>query len=261
MKLIGAGLPRSGTLSTRSALESLDYAPCFHGDTLAAHQLTGPVTAFYRGEKEPLLNELKSYRAMLDFPLVALVDELIEHYPDARVLLTVRDSAEVWVRSFRQTVWKLMQLPWYTRIHSWFGGTPVTVVSPEFNQLFDLFFQRIVDRGNRTATEQQRLRRYNRDFTDDEYALMYDNWIEFIRKIVPRERLLVFNVKQGVAPLADFCQKPTPVWPMPNVNDKKRFGFLMEYLKELCWFSFLPGQKRMTTKPHLTRLWRFACMG
>ena len=129
MKILGAGLLRTGTLSTRTALENLDLAPCFHGDCLITQNLAGPATQFYRGEKDALLDALRSYPAGLDWPIVGLFDELMAHYPDARVLLNIRDSGEVWVRSFRATVWQAMQMPGYTRIHGLFGErrTPSTV--------------------------------------------------------------------------------------------------------------------------------------
>ena len=114
MKILGAGLPRTGTLSARTALENLDLAPCFHGDCLITQNLAGPATQFYRGEKDALLDALRSYPAGLDWPIVGLFDELMAHYPDARVLLNVRDSGEVWVRSFRATVWQAMHALLYT---------------------------------------------------------------------------------------------------------------------------------------------------
>ena len=61
---------------------------------------------------------------------------------------------------------------------------------------------------------------------------MYDNWIEYVKRIVPSERLLIFNVKDGITSLASFCECPVPDWTMPNRNDKGRFGFLVLYLKE-----------------------------
>ena len=89
MKILGAGLPRTGTLSTRTALENLDLGPCFHGDCLITQNLAGPATQFYRGEKDALLDALRSYPAGLDWPIVGLFDELMAHYSDARVLINI----------------------------------------------------------------------------------------------------------------------------------------------------------------------------
>ena len=50
----------------------------------------------------PVLDALRSCPAGLDWPIVGLFDELMAHYPDARVLLNIGDSGEVWVRSFRE---------------------------------------------------------------------------------------------------------------------------------------------------------------
>ena len=70
-----AGLPRTGTMSTRTALEKLDLAPCFHGDCPITQNLAGPATQFYRGEKDALLDALRSCPAGLDWPIVGLFDK------------------------------------------------------------------------------------------------------------------------------------------------------------------------------------------
>ena len=79
------------------------------------------------------------------------------------------------------------------------------------------------DRGNKYA--EVKLPKYSRDFTDDQYMLMYENWIIFIRKIVPPEKLLIFNVKNGIAPLAkDFFQ---------NLPTKRGFHRVLNKMKVL----------------------------
>jgi len=53
---------------------------------------------------------------------------------------------------------------------------------------------------------------------------MYTNWIEYVRSKVPQEKLLEFNVKDGIEKLTKFAGKETPSWKMPNVNDSKDFN-------------------------------------
>ena len=58
----------------------------------------------------------------------------------------------------------------------------------------------VIDRGNTYA--ETKLPRYTIHFTDEQYETMYENWLVFVRKTIPEEKLLVFNVKHGIAPLA-----------------------------------------------------------
>ena len=63
--------------------------------------------------------------------------------------------------------------------------------------------------------------------------LMYENWILHVKRTVPAEKLLVFNVKNGIVPLAEFCGEPVPSWQMPNRNDSGRFQMLVTALKAI----------------------------
>ena len=62
------------------------------------------------------------------------------------------------------------------------------------------------------------------NITDKELEQMYTNWIEYVKSKVPKEKLLEFNVKDGIEKLARFTGKETPSWKMPNVNDSKEFN-------------------------------------
>ena len=53
---------------------------------------------------------------------------------------------------------------------------------------------------------------------------IYTNWIKYVKHTAPKEKLLIFNVKQGIEPLAKFCGKPIPSWKMPYVNDSATFN-------------------------------------
>src|SRR5436853_7037668 len=102
MKLIGAGLPRTGTLSQKVALEMLGLGPCYHmvnvlGDLDQAEgwrralEGQGPWDEIFDG-----------FQSTVDWPGSFFYKELVEAYPDAKVLLSVRDP-EAWTRSMRDT--------------------------------------------------------------------------------------------------------------------------------------------------------------
>merc|ERR1719464_789871 len=47
----------------------------------------------------------------------------------------------------------------------------------------------------------------------------YNNWVEEVKKNVPRDKLLIFSVKEGWEPLCKFLDLPVPEGPFPNTND------------------------------------------
>ena len=100
MEILGAGFCRTGTMSTRKALVGLD--PCFHMKDVLARDLVDLFLNYFKGDKQPLIGYLKlnGVKASLDFPIVCIVDELMPHFSDAKVLLTVRDCPGVWVQVF-----------------------------------------------------------------------------------------------------------------------------------------------------------------
>ena len=51
---------------------------------------------------------------------------------------------------------------------------------------------------------------------------------------VPEDKLLIFNVKQGIEPLSKFCGKPVPTWKMPYVNDSAAFNKAVSMGKNLA---------------------------
>jgi len=171
MEILAAGFCRTGTMSTRKALVDLGLAPCFHMMEVIENDLLVVVNDFFRGNKQALLDYLKknNFKATLDFPIICLIDELLPEFPDAKVLLNVRDSPETWVKSFRSTVWRIMNIPAYTKISSIIGPPFSVVGNPEFQILHDFCFQRVVERGNTVASE--KLPDYSRNFTDEQYSL------------------------------------------------------------------------------------------
>ena len=54
--------------------------------------------------------------------------------------------------------------------------------------------------------------------------------IDKIKKMIPSDRLLIFNVKQGWEPLCQFLEKPVPDTPFPHVNDRAVMSALMPTL-------------------------------
>lgn len=104
IKIIGAGYGRTGTKSLQLALEELGYGKCYHMEEL----LRNPAgvkhwkDAFDKNgvDWDSLFAE---YHSIVDFPGSMYYKELSEHYPDAKVILSVRD-AESWYKSTLSTI-------------------------------------------------------------------------------------------------------------------------------------------------------------
>lgn len=152
MEILGAGFARTGTMSTRHALVKLGLGPCFHMENVISENYLDEFIAAFNGNLQPLIGILSSgkFKATLDFPIIAMVDELLPHFPEAKVLLTVRDTPEAWVTSFRNTVWKAMETPAYVRINQLLPRPFSVVANSKFQfDLCDFTLQRIIDKGNK----------------------------------------------------------------------------------------------------------------
>jgi hypothetical protein len=117
MKIIGAGLCRTGTMSTRKFLDDNGFGPCYHMQECILHGHRSIWESVFETQNdEQLKNLLENYNSGLDLPFIALFDETLAKNPDAKVILGVRDNPEVWVKSWRATVAKICELPFWTNI-------------------------------------------------------------------------------------------------------------------------------------------------
>ncbi len=105
IRLIGAGLGRTGTLSLKLALEQLLGGTCHHMMEVFDHPDEVPVwDAAMRGEPVDYPVLLGGYCAIVDYPGAAVWRELVDAFPDAPVLLSTRESAQVWWDSASSTI-------------------------------------------------------------------------------------------------------------------------------------------------------------
>jgi len=107
LTVIGAGLPRTGTLSQKLAFEKLGFGPCYHWVDVIA-DLEGRVPQWDRAlDGEEHWDEIfDGFQSTVDWPGGFFYAELASAYPNAKVVLSVRD-AERWEQSFRETIWNM----------------------------------------------------------------------------------------------------------------------------------------------------------
>jgi hypothetical protein len=194
-------------MSLKVALEELDYAPCYHMVEVFAHPEHAPLwQAAWRGEPVDWEGFLGGYEAAVDWPACSFYEELMERHPDAKVILTVRDP-ERWYESTRSTIYEL---------------SVVATRSPLFRLLFGairlLRFGRVG--GGNMADEIIWDGTFDGRFEDRRYAMeIFERHNAEVRRRVPRDRLLVYEVREGWYPLCEFLGVEEPDTPFPHVND------------------------------------------
>jgi len=209
MKLIGAGFGRSGTMSFQSALEQLGYGPCYHMKIALKrpHHLSFFLRA-WRGKRVNWKGFFHKYNSVVDWPTCSFYKDLMTEFPDAKILLNVRDP-EAWYDSMFETIYAIQPaFPW------WFPRS-VRKIHDE-----------IIWNGNLRGV-----------FNDRKKAIaVYKEWIDDVIITVPADRLLVFNLKEGWKPLCDFLGVPVPERKaFPHINERKSFKRLILLLKILNW--------------------------
>lgn len=191
LKVIGAGLGRTATFSMKFALEHLGLGPCYHmAEVFAGARRNIPLWLDVISGKPDWESVFAGYQSTTDYPACTYWNELADYYPDAKVVLTVRD-ADSWFDSVSQTIFS-------EQIRAPMAGTPVEAMMQ--GAIFDSFGDRIGDRAFMTDWFERR----NQRVIDE----------------LPRERLLVFSPKEGWEPLCSFLGVPVPDEPFPRVNSR-----------------------------------------
>jgi hypothetical protein len=221
LRVIGAGLPRTGTKSLRYALETLTGGPCYHGlETLNNPHHVAVWSRALAGDLPRWSDVLDGYAAAIDWPCSAFWRELTEAYPHAIVVLSVRRSADDWLRSFRRTIVPLS-----------LGSGPATFESlVQFRRMFRdhrearHVWARIVDKdwwatsGQWQQVSHELLSsRLTADWTDESLLAAYHRHNDEVRESVPPQCLVEWSPEDGWDALAAAIGVPTPSIPFPQL--------------------------------------------
>jgi hypothetical protein len=169
-------------MSLKAALEELGFGPCYHMIELFEHpEHVQRWEAAVRGEPVDWEKLFYGYRATVDWPGAAFYKELSERYPQARVILTVRDPKR-WYESARNTIFNIQD--------------PASTAS---------------SRAPRMARELASQRGFDGDVEDRRHMIeAFNRWNEEVKESVPAQRLLVYEVKDGWYSLCDFLGVEAP---------------------------------------------------
>ena len=204
LEVIGAGMPRTGTMSQKLALEQLGFAPCHHMIEVFAHpwqwRLWDAAGDGTLGDWDEIYG---GYRATTDAPGCYFWRELTVRYPDAKVVLSVREP-ERWYESMMATI--------FTVNHQ--QQMSASAVGPIIRKLAAHGFdQGEVVRGAAASGPPDRAG----------MIAAYEARNAAVIAAVPPERLLVYRVSEGWAPLCRFLGAPIPATPFPRVNSSEEF--------------------------------------
>ncbi|MBD3763939.1 MAG: hypothetical protein IE927_04170 [Rhodobacterales bacterium] len=218
LDLIGTGLGRTGTLSLRSALETLGY-PCYHMvDLLFDPYRKSDVDFWLEVAENPeqvdrdWTRVFAGYRATVDYPSCTVWRQLAQAYPEAKLIFTHHPRGP----------------------KGWYDSTVATIYSgtgfeagTEFGAKVNAMMDTLVWHG------------LMQDMMDDEARAIarYNAHFEEVRDTIPADRLLVYSVEEGWGPLCAFLGVPVPDEPFPQVNGREHMARITTRLQRMRNFG------------------------
>jgi hypothetical protein len=193
LKVIGAGLGRTGTLSLKQALETLGFGPCYHMmEVFKNPAAAGWWDAVADGAGPGWDAIFEGYASTVDWPSSTFYRELVAANPTAKVILTERDPDE------------------------WFTSTQATIFNRDYTaeptNMFESMARKVIGR-------MFDMRMHDRDWVIGKFL---EHNAE-VRRVIPADRLLVYFAADGWGPLCDFLGVAPPADAMPNVNSTREF--------------------------------------
>jgi hypothetical protein len=199
LEIIGPGFGRTGTNSLKLALEHLGYGPCHHmfevrdnPELLPAWEMAA------RGEAVDWDKVFAHYRSQVDWPGARYWRELAAHFPEAKVILTVRDP-DGWFDSVQATI-----APFLAARGKHASAHVNAIAEMAQRTIAPIFDDRISDR--------------------DSAIRVFQKHIANVQSAISADRLLTFHVRDGWQPLCEFLAVKVPDIPFPNTNSSKQFG-------------------------------------
>jgi Sulfotransferase domain len=202
LRVVGAGLGRTGTHSLKLALEQLLGAPCYHMYEVMQHPDTISVWQDAIDDKPVDWAALMDgYAASVDWPAAAFWPDLSRAFPDAVVLLSTRSSAQAWWKSADDTIFAVTRR----------GAPDDPMMRAQMQMITGLFERRFTPEWNDGAAARD----------------AYDAHNAEVRANVPRERLVEWQPGDGWEPICTALALPVPDVPFPHVNTTDEFRAML----------------------------------
>ncbi len=204
LQVIGAGFGRTGTLSLKHALEKLGFSKCYHMmEVVANDDHIERWREVARGEPIDWDVLFRGYRAAVDWPSCNFWEAQLAQFPDAKVLLSERDP-EHWYKSVMNTIYP-----------SSLAGRKVE--DPAIRVRVEMAFEVIWDAL------------FDGRMDDKKHVIgVYLAHNQRVKRLVPADKLLVFDPADGWEPLCAFLDRDVPEEPFPRVNTTEEFHERMQ---------------------------------
>ncbi len=192
LQVICLGLFRCATHSMKVALEILGYDKCYHFfEFMERPQDEKTINELCEGKSPDLKELFKGCKSVSDVPMALFYKELYNQYPNAKFILNTRD-AEKWYSSSLETVY-------------YDGKPPFISHTVTFcNYMWESYFE------GQFTNKEKAIEIFNKHFDD-------------VRKTIPKEKLLEFNVVDGWEPLCKFLNVDVPKEEFPKSNSTDDF--------------------------------------
>ena len=199
LRVVGAGLGRTGTHSLKLALEQLLGGPCYHMSELIERE--GDTAVWARavdGRDVDWVAFLSEFSATVDWPACAFWEEIAAAHPGAVVVLSVRESPEAWVKSFERTIAQALEKPVPPEDEAWVERRRMVLAMVEST--------------------------FTPDWRDRDAAkAAYIRHNERVRAAVPADRLVEYRAGDGWEPLCAALGVEIPAEPFPHTNTTADF--------------------------------------
>lgn len=191
IKVIGAGLGRTGTHSLAAALDKLGFGPCYTIFDMKKHHAIWQ--SALDGQPINWIDLFNNFQSTMEWPAVLFLQDLVNVFPEAKVVLTLR-NAESWYASAASTIFPSLEA---TAQHP----------DPEIRKRASLSRKIVLHK------------QFNGEYWDKAKTInVYQNHIQTVTSLIPKDNLLCFDVKSGWQPLCSFLGVDVPSEPFPRVN-------------------------------------------
>jgi len=231
--VIGAGLPRTGTLSTYLALEKLLPGKCHH--MVRGFKGENDPEFFTRASRGELVDDdwkafirSESLSASVDYPMSLYWKDLARIYPNAKVLLTVRDPVK-WYLSVKNTVRSILRFMTESTL-----ALPIRFLNGIRRYDPSIAARYTCDAPTYLGAKYPRGMFGAIDGGQETAVRFFNDWNALVKKEIPADKLLVFEVRSGWEPLCKFLGVPVPDEPFPNANDTAEQQARLRGAKMFC---------------------------
>jgi len=193
LQVIGAGLGRTGTTSLKTALEQLLGGPCYHMVEVARRPYDPTVWAdAYEGTTTDWETFFTGFTATVDWPSAPLWAELATVFPDAVIVLSVRDP-DSWWASVSRTIFPAMAAAYFVPDAN----------NDDWTRMGRAMMAAFTDGWRDEATAKAAFSSYN----------------DSVRATAPAGRLVQWQPGDGWGPLCAALGVDVPDRPFPHVNN------------------------------------------